>query len=431
MAAVEAKLASISGIGDQRERTARYKALGEELAAGGRIDDVQAMFRHLLGSGVPPVVSRQCCAHLAKEACSFADTNPEGFEALCHFCLEKMQEQPGVHDSSEYVLRHRLFEELLKKEEFMEAANCLGKLNLDATGGGKGYTDAQKAEVWVKVAEAYLESDETDAADNFCSKASATMQEVTDWALQMRYRTTAARILDAHRKFLDASVRFYELSLAQSKGLEVDPDDLLQLLGKAITCAVLGKAGPQRSRQMGVLLRDERVGSLARVPGFSTHSQVLTKMYTEQILRKHDMEAFEESLMDHQKAITAEGLPIPERAVMEHNMVASTRIYENVSFKELGTLLQIPCEQAERVAARMITEGRLRGTIDQVEGLLQFEGDHDELQNWDERVNILCQKVNNCCETIGNRFPHVLEPAAASPAADAPSASAASPQLVA
>ncbi|CAN0476563.1 unnamed protein product [Ectocarpus sp. 12 AP-2014] len=116
---------------------------------------------------------------------------------------------------------------------------------------------------------------------------------------------------------------------------------------------------------------------------------------------------------------------------MEHNMVASTRIYENVSFKELGTLLQIPCEQAERVAARMITEGRLRGTIDQIEGLLQFEGDHDELQNWDERVNILCQKVNNCCETIENRFPHVLEPAAAAPAADAPSASAASPQMVA
>ena len=47
------------------------------------------------------------------------------------------------------------------------------------------------------------------------SQASAAMQDVTDWALQMRYRTTAARILDAHRKFLDASVRFYELSQAQ------------------------------------------------------------------------------------------------------------------------------------------------------------------------------------------------------------------------
>lgn len=60
----------------------------------------------------------------------------------------------------------------------------------------------------------------------------------------------------------------------QSKEIEIATDDLLQLLGKAITCAVLGKAGPQRSRQMGVLLRDERVESLARVPGFSTHAQV-------------------------------------------------------------------------------------------------------------------------------------------------------------
>lgn len=30
--------------------------------------------------------------------------------------------------------------------------------------------------------------------------------------------------------------------------------------------------------------------------------------------------------------------------------------------------------QAEKVAGRMITEGRLQGTIDQIEGLLQFEG---------------------------------------------------------
>lgn len=34
----------------------------------------------------------------------------------------------------------------------------------------KVYSNAEKADVWVKVAEAYLESDETDAADNFCNK---------------------------------------------------------------------------------------------------------------------------------------------------------------------------------------------------------------------------------------------------------------------
>ena len=42
--------------------------------------------------------------------------------------------QTGVHDAAEFLLRHRLFDELLKEEKFLDAANCLGKLNLDAMG---------------------------------------------------------------------------------------------------------------------------------------------------------------------------------------------------------------------------------------------------------------------------------------------------------
>lgn len=49
----------------------------------------------VLGSGVPQAVSRQCCAHLAKEACLLADADPEGFETLAEFCLERMQGQVG------------------------------------------------------------------------------------------------------------------------------------------------------------------------------------------------------------------------------------------------------------------------------------------------------------------------------------------------
>ena len=47
-------------------------------------------------------------------------------------------------------------------------------------------------------------------------------------------------------------------------------------------------------------------------------------------------------------------LCLQERAVMEHNMVASSRIYDNVSFKELGMLLQIPCQQ---VCAFCVSDG--------------------------------------------------------------------------
>jgi len=34
--------------------------------------------------------------------------------------------------------------------------------------------------------------------------------------------------------------------------------------------------------------------------------------------------------------ITADGFTIPERAVIEHNMVAASRVYDNIRFSELG-----------------------------------------------------------------------------------------------
>ena len=37
--------------------------------------------------------------------------------------------------------------------------------------------------------------------------------------------------------------------------IQVNQEDLLELLGKAVTCAVLGKAGPQRSRVLGLLYK--------------------------------------------------------------------------------------------------------------------------------------------------------------------------------
>jgi COP9 signalosome complex subunit 4 len=53
---------------------------------------------------------------------------------------------------------------------------------------------------------------ETDAAENYISKATALMHDVQDWQLQLRYRTVSAQVLDANRKFLDAAMRFYDLS---------------------------------------------------------------------------------------------------------------------------------------------------------------------------------------------------------------------------
>ncbi len=54
----------------------------------------------------------------------------------------------------------------------------------------------------------------------------------------------------------------------------IDQNDLLELLARAITCAILGKAGPQRSRILSMLHKDERLRNLERIEGYSTLGQV-------------------------------------------------------------------------------------------------------------------------------------------------------------
>jgi hypothetical protein len=61
-------------------------------------------------------------------------------------------------------------------------------------------------------AEAFLEDDETVDAEVFLNKASSCIQTVTEISLLLRYRVTYARVLDANRKFVEAAMRYYDLS---------------------------------------------------------------------------------------------------------------------------------------------------------------------------------------------------------------------------
>ena len=71
---------------------------------------------------------------------------------------------------------------------------------------------------------------------------------------------------------------------------------------------------------------------------------------------------FESKLKEHQKATTAEGgckngqawslllfsgWTILQRAVIEHNLLSASKLYDNISFAELGNLLNITPEKVE------------------------------------------------------------------------------------
>ena len=165
----------------------------------------------------------------------------------------------------------------------------------------------------------------------------------------------------------------------------------------AVTCAVLAPAGPNRSRLLASLYRDERTTDL---PTYN----ILSKMFLDHILRSTEIKEFEKTLKPHQLAkiaissndrlasagngesadpdsITSTRTgpsTVLDRAVMEHNLLASSNIYNNITFRGLGALLDLTPGAAETMARKMIEQGRLRGSIDQVDKLIWFEGNREE-----------------------------------------------------
>ena len=71
--------------------------------------------------------------------------------------------------------------------------------------------------------------------------------------------------------------------------------------------------------------------------------------------------------------ITGIGSSILERAVTEHNLLAASKLYNNITFLELGALLEVDPLRAEKIASQMITEGRMNGSIDQIDSIVHFE----------------------------------------------------------
>lgn len=87
------------------------------------------------------------------------------------------------------------------------------------------------------------------------------------------------------------------------------------------------------------ITKDERIRSLDQLPRYGSHASVLTKMYTEQILRREELTIFEASLMPHQKAVSHYNaalfimlkLPIPFYCCKCHVLLIDVSIADNIS----------------------------------------------------------------------------------------------------
>lgn len=201
---------------------------------------------------------------------------------------------------------------------------------------------------------------------------------------------------DLKRDFLKASSKYYYLSQL------VGEQEKIPVLTASIKCAILAPAGPVRSRLLATLFKDERS---SKTKCFS----MLERMFFGQIIRKPEVETFKELLQPHQQAKLSDGSTVLERAVVEHNILAASSIYDNIYFEELGTLLSISAERAESICARMMIESRLNGHIDQVKKLIVFQDATEELNTWDSHINSLCNDVNRIVDSILKKYPEFAD----------------------
>jgi len=337
-------------------------------------------------------VVRNCLVHFASK---LKDKNfkPAEFIELCEFSLNELRDKAVTFADQIASIRETLAEVYESIKQWKDAAKALEGISLDPN--QRTISPHDKCATLVRIAYAYLQEDMSYKAEPAIQKAAQLIkeEEEKDRTLILRYRSCAAQIADLNRNFMDAAYKYYELSSL------VEGEQATDSLAYAIICAILAPAGPQRSRTLGLLYKDERSSKLEAIL-----YTMLQKMYFGRIIAKVDEENFANELQDHQKAKTNDGTVL-SRAVIQHNILSASKLYNNISFDELGSLLGITPLKAEEIASRMIIEGRLNGSLDQIKGVINFVSNVSDLNIWDGHITSACDAVNNILDTISSKYP--------------------------
>eukprot|EP01104_Vermistella_antarctica_P017252 TRINITY_DN6089_c0_g2_i1.p1 TRINITY_DN6089_c0_g2~~TRINITY_DN6089_c0_g2_i1.p1 ORF type:complete len:391 (+),score=111.00 TRINITY_DN6089_c0_g2_i1:129-1301(+) len=386
--------ARIQSIPEQKDKVTEYRALLDKLFAASDLPSLKLFVDHMSSEDMALVVSRQLMQGLAETMLTLpAETHKE----LANYTLQAIQSRVVSFEEQVSLIRERLADIFESEEEWTEAANTLMGIPLESS--HRVLEVSYKAATYIRIARLFLEDDESVQAEIFINRAAAVISDVTDVMLELKYKVCFCRILDYKRKFIEAALGYYGLSQLPI----VNDNERIYSLKCAVICAILASAGPQRSRILSTLYKDERTIKLDDVFG------ILEKMYLERVLRGPEVLKFAAMLKPHQMAVLSDGSTVLDQAVIEHNLLSASKLYNNITFVELGSLLDIDATKAEEVAAKMIGESRMNGTIDQIEQLLVFEHEGDRLTVWDRHIERVCSSVNTIIEQISAKYPSYAE----------------------
>ncbi|KAL3478971.1 hypothetical protein BJX99DRAFT_223328 [Aspergillus californicus] len=399
-------LAEIESSGNTQNKLQLYHdLLSETVASSPELqlgDDLNYYLDSALGEDISIVTARPI---LDSFIATLRKLSPETQIKVGQHAVTLLQSRSTSVEEQDGQIREILADAYELEEEYAAAARALQGIHIDSS--QRLVSDSAKARLWIRIVRLYLEEDDTTSAEAYLNRIKNLPSKIEDQVLKIHFRLSQARIQDARRRFLDASQEYFGVSLAAG----VDESDRLHTLAAAIRCAVLAPAGPQRSRTLSTLYKDDRATSVEEFG-------ILEKMFLDRLLTPEEVAAFSKRLAPHQLARTADGTTVLDKAVVEHNLVAASKLYENIKTDALGAILGLKAsgdltagEKAEAYAARMVEQGRLSGSIDQIDGIIYFEssttatGRH--IRQWDVGVLGLSEGVERVATSIAEEFPEL------------------------
>eukprot|EP01126_Amoeba_proteus_P063992 TRINITY_DN889_c0_g1_i1.p1 TRINITY_DN889_c0_g1~~TRINITY_DN889_c0_g1_i1.p1 ORF type:complete len:411 (+),score=87.47 TRINITY_DN889_c0_g1_i1:76-1308(+) len=403
---MQAKLDKIRNNEDKDQKKIQYSKLLNELMATEDSRNLKGFIQHIVDQNA--IVARPIVQELVEKygekrkqgtGSTLLPVFEEAIELLVQVSTMAFEEQINnlrYHVAKVYQkeIAQTYNEDDDGKSPYVKAAIHLGKINLERE-ESQGRTPQEKVKIWLDCARLYIAENLYREAETFLNKCSGFINsKAIKETHKLRYWSCMASCQDYNQKFHQAATGYYRLAEKIP-----EEDTRVEKLSRGIKCVVLTPAGPARERLLAKYYRDERSSQL---PGYS----FLEALYVGRFVTKKEIEAFQETLEEHQLKKTKEGWTILEKASIEHNLIAAAKVYNNIKLDVLGHVLGVSAEKGEEIAANMIAEGRLQGSIDQGGSLLIFtSAEANVLTQWDSHIETACNSVNSIVDKLTCRYP--------------------------
>ncbi|KAJ8326579.1 hypothetical protein QVD99_006704 [Batrachochytrium dendrobatidis] len=401
---MDAALSAIATTCPSDQRPAKYKEQLDSLLSLKSASDVFEQSRvfilHAVQDSIGLVLSRQLLQDFTSLFLTWSKENPdkESIKSIWQFMLERMASRAVAFEEQIAQVRENLADLFEAEEEWTLAARVLQEISMDS--GHRTITQDYKLRIYIHIVRLFLEDEDAVSAEAYLNRAALLFPDSQDKVMQLQFKACQARMLDFRRSFLQAASKYLELSYI----VDLHDSERINALIQAVTCTVLAGAGPQRTRMLAALYKDERVRERPELKESGVFA-ILQKMYLGRVLRSSEVSEFAATLKPHQLAkLGDDTTTVLDRAVIEHNLLSASQLYNNITFEELGGLLTISAEQAEQVATKMMEENRLIGTIDQIDRLIYFTPSH-VLPTWDTHISGVCYQLDAIIDGLKEHHP--------------------------